>query len=101
METAMGYLTEDKGVAWFSSDEQKWRTRIEKLAKEYPDEVKIIVYPEDNDGCVNATIPAKWIRVRPPRKLNLTEEQKAKRAEQMRGMRKGTDEDNEDEAEDE
>ena len=46
METAMGYLTEDEGRAWFSSDEKKWKNRITKLAEEYPEQVKITVYPE-------------------------------------------------------
>lgn len=96
METAMGYLTEDEGRAWFSSDEKKWKNRIMKLAEEYPEQVKITVYPEDNDGCINAWIPAKWIRVKPPIKRNLTEEQRMAMAERMRKQKDAVDETDED-----
>lgn len=99
METAMGYLTEDEGRAWFSSDERKWRNRIMKLAEEYPEQVKITVYPEDNDGCINAWIPAKWIRVKPPVKRNLTEEQRMAMSERLKKAREAGNEDEEEDEE--
>lgn len=97
METAMGYLTEDEGRAWFSSDEKKWKKRIMKLAEEYPEQVKITVYPEDNDGCINAWIPAKWIRVKPPVKRNLTDEQRMAMSERLKKAREAGNDDEEDE----
>ena len=99
METAMGYLTEDEGRAWFSSDEKKWKNRIMKLAEEYPEQVKITVYPEDNDGCINAWIPAKWIRVKPPIKRNLTEEQRMAMSERLKKAREAGNEDEEEDEE--
>lgn len=99
METAMGYLTEDEGRAWFSSDERKWRNRIMKLAEEYPEQVKITVYPEDNDGCINAWIPAKWIRVKPPVKRNLTDEQRMAMSERLKKAREAGNEDEEEDEE--
>lgn len=99
METAMGYLTEDEGRAWFSSDEKKWKNRIMKLAEEYPEQVKITVYPEDNDGCINAWIPAKWIRVKPPVKRNLTEEQRMAMSERLKKAREAGNEDEEEDEE--
>lgn len=99
METAMGYLTEDEGRAWFSSDERKWRNRIMKLAEEYPEQVKITVYPEDNDGCINAWIPAKWIRVKPPIKRNLTDEQRMAMSERLKKAREAGNEDEEEDEE--
>lgn len=99
METAMGYLTEDEGRAWFSSDEKKWKNRIMKLAEEYPEQVKITVYPEDNDGCINAWIPAKWIRVKPPIKRNLTDEQRMAMSERMKKAREAGNEDEEEDEE--
>ena len=101
METAMGYLTEDDGRAWFSSDEKKWKNRIMKLAEEYPEQVKITVYPEDNDGCINAWIPAKWIRVKPPVKRNLTDEQRMAMSERLKKAREAGNEDEEDMEEEE
>lgn len=75
METQTGYLTEDH-VLWFSSDERKWITRILKLAEAHPEEVTIRKRPEENDGCIYATMPAAWLKIGPPRKLELTEEQR-------------------------
>ena len=95
----MGYLTEDEGRAWFSSDEKKWKNRIMKLAEEYPEQVKITVYPEDNDGCINAWIPAKWIRVKPPVKRNLTEEQRMAMSERLKKAREAGNEDEEEDEE--
>ena len=71
---------------------------LDKLAEEYPEQVKITVYPEDNDGCINAWIPAKWIRVKPPIKRNLTDEQRMAMSERLK---KARDAGNEDEEEDE
>lgn len=99
METAMGYLTEDEGRAWFSSDEKKWKNRIMKLADEYPEQVKITVYPEDNDGCINAWIPAKWIRVKPPIKRSLTDEQRMAMSERLKKAREAGNEDDEEDEE--
>lgn len=95
----MGYLTEDEGRAWFSSDEKKWKKRIMKLAEEYPEQVKITVYPEDNDGCINAWIPAKWIRVKPPVKRNLTDEQRMAMSERLKKAREAGNEDEEEDEE--
>ena len=103
METAIGYL-EDR-IAWFTTDELKWKRRIEKWAQEYPEEVEIRTRPEENDGCMVAKIPASWLRVRPPIKRNLSEEQRMamseRMSERMRNIRKADAEDEEDEEEDE
>lgn len=74
METALDY-TDDK-VAWFTTDEVKWKRRLDEWALQYPDEVKIRTRPENNDGCMVANIPASWLRIRPPIKRNMTEEQR-------------------------
>lgn len=75
METCIEYTD---GTAWISSDERKWINRVHKLKADRPDEVQIKREPEDNDGCIYATVPAKWVRVSPPRVLS--EEHKAKLA---------------------
>ena len=83
METGCGYLSEDR-ILWFSSDEPKWKNRIEALAKEYPDECVITVRPEKNGGCINAKLPASWLKIKPPKKVNLTMEQRMAAAERLR-----------------
>ena len=66
METCCEYL--DDKVMWVSSDQQKIINRVRKLAELYPDSVTIKRQPEQNDGCIYATMPAEWLKLNPPRK---------------------------------
>lgn len=86
-ETCIEYLDIDK-YATFCSSERKWINKIYKLKEKYPNEVHIEVSDEDNDGMIIAHVPKSWMKVSPPKKVNLTEEQKAERAERMRSYRK-------------
>lgn len=60
-----------------SSDERKWINNIRKLAEANPEQVVILKQPEENGGAIYAKFPQKWIKVRPPRKVDLTDEQRA------------------------
>ena len=82
MDTSISYT--DRDFAYFSSDEQKWHRRIRSLKTQYPDQVSIEYEPEQNDGCICAKIPVSWFKISPPRRLDLTEEQRQERAERMR-----------------
>ena len=63
---------------------EQWScTRIRNLHKQYPEEVEIIA--ENPDGSILARVPMKWVRVSPPRKMNLTDEYRAELTE--RGKR--------------
>ena len=66
-----------KGEGWFSSDETKWINHIKKLKEKYPDKVKIVRQPEDNDGCIYCRIPSDWMKIKPKRECTLTEDQRA------------------------
>lgn len=77
METACGYV--DDKILWFSSDEKKWITHWLKCAALYPNDVQIIKRPEENDGCIYVKAPAHWLKVKPPKKMNLSEEERAMR----------------------
>jgi hypothetical protein len=81
METCINWVDDQ---AYFSSDEHWWRERILKLAKDHPEDIKILKYPEENDGCLYASIPKRWVKVVPPRKRDLTEEQLEELRERMR-----------------
>lgn len=83
-ETCITYC--DKDVAFFSSDERKWITKIRKLKEEYPEMVSIDREPEKNNGCICAKIPQEWVRVMPKKKVVMTEEQRAASAERMRAL---------------
>lgn len=90
METALTYL--DDRVMWVSTDEAKWKRRIEEWAQAYPDLCQIMTRPENNDGCMVAKMPASWLRMRPPIKRNMTEEQIKSASERMRKAREAKDE---------
>lgn len=80
-----GYSS-DGTRACFSTDERRIMNRFLRLQKEYPDEVEITHRPEDNDGCMCGWFPASWIRINPPKKNSLTEDQIEERRERMRQM---------------
>ena len=81
---------------WVSTDETKWKNRIEQWAKEYPEQCKITVRPENNDACMCAKMPASWFRMRPPIKRNLTDEQREEMGNRLRKARKNREDDMED-----
>lgn len=89
IETAVCY--DERKIAFFSSDERKWITKIRKLAESRPDECQITVQPEGNDGCINAKFPASWVKIGPPKRMNLTEEQRKAMSERMRRALDNTD----------
>ena len=80
METCFNYCGEQ---GYFCSDERKWVTKVRKLKERFPDEVRIIAEPEDNDGCIYAELPTEWLRVQPPKKMNYTDEQKRRMVERL------------------
>lgn len=85
METCFNYCGE-KG--YMSSDERKWIGRIRRLKEQHPDEVRIITEPEDNDGCIYAELPKEWLQVRPPKKMNYTDEQRQILSDRMKQMQR-------------
>ena len=94
METTCEYLY-DK-VMWVSTDEDKWKRRFFKWAEEYPEEVTIKRRPEENDGCLYLTCPASWLRIRPPIKRNLTDEQREAMGNRLRKARENREDEMED-----
>lgn len=86
METCFDYT--ERGTGYFSSDERKYVIKIRKLKEQYPDKVRIIAEPENNDGCIYAEIPVSWFHIRVPKKLNLTEEQRQELSERMKRTRR-------------
>lgn len=81
METCFDYCSREHG--YFSSDERKFIAKVRRLKEKYPDEVRIIKEPEENDGCIYCELPVEWFSIRPPRKMNFTEEQKRASAERL------------------
>lgn len=83
METTVAY-TGDR--MYVTSDYQNVIRKIRKLKEQHPDEVKIDYEPEKNDGCICAWLPTKWLRIAPPPKRELTDEQRKAASERMRAL---------------
>ena len=73
-----------ESLATVSSSERKYINKILKLHESRPEEVNIIVEPEDNYGVIVAKMPKSYIKISPPRKVS--EEQKAAASERMKAM---------------
>ena len=82
-ETCIEYIDEDK-IATFYSAERKWINKILRLAEDHPGEVNILAHPDDNDGAILAHIPKSWMKMSPPAKRTMTDEQRAAAAERLR-----------------
>ena len=95
METSTGY--DDRKIMWVSTDERRMITRMLKLAEQYPEEVQILAMPETNDGCLYMKCPASWLVIRHPKRVSLTDEQRAAAAERMRKWRENRNADESDE----
>lgn len=65
-----------------STDERTWKNRLVKLAEQHPADVECVAV--NRDGSVMYHVPASWVRLRPPVKRNMTEEQKAALAERLK-----------------
>ena len=86
METCFNYC--DKEHGFFSTDERRFITKVRRLQEKFPDKVRIIAEPEDNDGCLYCELPTEWFTIRVPRKMNYTEEQKQKIANRLQHARR-------------
>lgn len=64
------------------------QNRILKLAETYPEETWVKIPPERNNGFMVAQIPLAWIKIGPPRRVELTEERRAEMAERLSAARK-------------
>lgn len=63
-------------TATFCSSESKWINKLYKLSESNPGCVEIIKEPDDNGGYILAHIPKSWMKMQPPRKVQMSDEQK-------------------------
>ena len=83
METCCEYTD---SVTWVSTDERRMITRMMKLIAEHPDETEIIKRPEENDGCLYCKVPSTWLKIAPPVKREMSDEQKAAASQRMQKL---------------
>lgn len=81
----------ENAIEWLDSRDKatvtlhggRLKNRVLRLAEEYPDEVEVRREPDGNGGFLVAKIPAKWVKITPPRRLELTDEQKEELRERL------------------
>ena len=86
METCINFC--EPGWAYMSSDEQRWKNRLIRLAREHPEDCIILKKPEENDGFIYAKFPQRWVRVKPAQTRIMTEEQRRATAERLAKCRR-------------
>lgn len=79
VETAFEYYG-DENTGLFSTSEKKWIKKVYDLKKKFPNDIYIQIKPEDNFGCMVAILPKSWFKISPPRKMELSDEDRAKRS---------------------
>lgn len=68
IETCFNYCSREAG--YFSSNEQKWITKILRLKSQFPELVTILKMPEENDGTIYAKMPVTFLRLQGPAKIS-------------------------------
>ena len=89
--------TEQETIILFNEAEQtanvftyniRLKNKLKKLSEDYPDQVTL---EEDQGACVSYNLPKRWIRINsPPKSRPLTEEEREKRAERMKALRRAS-----------
>lgn len=75
-ETAFEWTSrEEKG--YFTSNERNAIKKLLNYAATRPGEVTIIKTPETNGGYLLARVPKSWMKIKPPIRRELTDEQRA------------------------
>lgn len=69
-------------TATLSSSEYPVVQRIKKLARQHPDQVEIVA--TNSGGSICAHIPWTWIKIKPPKSVTMTDQQKAELAERFK-----------------
>lgn len=68
-------------IATVTFSQGRYVHKIKEYAKVHPDECQITA--QNDDGSIVAHIPTSWIKIRPPRVMELTEEEKEIRRERF------------------
>ena len=68
-----------------TSAERRYIQALAKLAEQHPEEVELVA--QNKDGSVMYHIPASYVHIYAPRKVNMTDEQKAAFVKRVHGIR--------------
>ena len=87
MDTGISFT--DGEFAYASSDDPGIKTAWMKMMQQWPDEIKILKRPDENDGCLYIRLPLKMARhvvkrLIPSKREPMSEERKVAAAERMK-----------------
>ena len=85
-ETSIWY-SEENDICNFYTYNKALINRLNKLSAKYPEQcyIKRIISGEDARSA-EFVVPKKWISIRPPRKLNLTDEERQAIGERLKSL---------------
>ena len=89
MENVIEFLNGQKR-ATVTLSQGRYKTKVEKLAKERPDECKILA--RNPDGTILAHVPTSWVKISPPRKVEMSEDRKEQLRQQLASARNNREE---------
>lgn len=84
MENVIEFLNGQKR-ATLTLSQGRYKTKIEKLAKERPNECDIVA--RNADGSICAHVPVSWVKISPPRKVDMSEERKEELRQRLASAR--------------
>lgn len=72
----------ESGIEWLRGSDRatcqfirgRFATRVKRLAAKHPDECEVVA--ENKDGSIVAHIPVTWIKIGPPKKIELSDEER-------------------------
>ena len=85
-ETIINYNQSTDPIDIYTFD-KKLQKKLLQYATDYPEEV--VINKEEEDGSMSFTIPKSYIHINRPKKLNLSLEEKERRAKQLRDAKLG------------
>lgn len=71
----------DRATVSLSVHQRSMQNRVRKLKEQKPN---LVDYTENEDGSMMAHVPVSWVKISPPKRMNLTEQQRAEMSQRMR-----------------
>lgn len=84
-ETIINYNEEEKAASVYTHN-KALRRKLETLAVDRPEDCKLIRGSHEGQA-VEYSVPKSWIKVRPPRSVNLTDKQRAAMVSRLRRIK--------------
>lgn len=84
-ENVIEWITDSKRVT-LTLSQRRMITKVERYAKENPDECQITY--RNSDGSICAHVPVDWVKISPKRKVTMSEERRAASSQRLSEYRK-------------